>query len=212
MGTLKILDRIIQYDSSEQGAGSIVSSIENIVSQSGLIIDSVDIDGIKIYSDHEKHIRENIESIESIQVNLITKDEFVTEILHTTYSYIKGALPKVQQIVDSFYTGEKDTANIDDLASLTEGIAWIYSVGKELTTMEFENSYMKAMLEMDYCQDIQRLEDGFIELKNAIMNMDYILIADILNYEILDVLNIISTSIEKLELSKEGISSKSKQN
>lgn len=193
MGTLKILDRIIQYESSEQGAESIVSSIENIVSQSSLIIDSVDIDGIKVYSDYEKHIRENIESIESIQVNLITNDEFVADILQSTYSYIEGALPKVQQIVDSFYTGEKDTVIIDDLSSLTEGIAWIYSVGKELVDKYYDSEYLTSMLRMGYNEDIKKLEEAFEELKNAIMNMDYILIADILNYEVSDVFSRILT-------------------
>ena len=199
MVTVKLLDRVFHYDKSLQGAEDIMLSITKAVSESEMIIDCMDIDDNTIYLDYDKYIKDNIENIEHISVNLVTKDEFITDILHTTYSYIQGAVPKLQLIIDSFYTGKKESAVIDDLANLTEGITWIYSVGREIIDKYYENKYLSAMLEKGYSDDMQRLGEAFGELQGAIMNMDYILIADILNYEVSEVFEKILADARQLE-------------
>jgi hypothetical protein len=204
MIAVELLDRVLQFDSSEKGADAVILSVTDAVSQSGMIIDCMYIDGIKVYYEYDKYIKENINNIQNIHVNLITEDEFVIDILHTSHSYIEGVLPRLQQIIDSLYTGDKDPAIIDNLADLTEGITWIFSVGREIVDKYYESKYLKFMLDMDYSGDIQRLEEAFAELKNAIMNMDYILIADILNYEVSDVFNKISTAVQELDSSEDS--------
>jgi len=196
MISVKILDNIHDFDSSPEGADGIIESISNIVENTGLIIDSMDFDDIRVYSDYEGYIRENCANLGSITVNLITKDEFIDYVISTTHEYIQNSLPRIQPIIDSLYTGEKSAEVIEDLAGLTEGIAWIYTVGKEVIAMSTESEHLKAILKMGYSDDIQRLEDAFFELKNGIMNMDYVLIADILNYEILDIFNAISAVLQ----------------
>jgi len=188
-----------------QGAKEIMISIDNVVSELGMIIDCMDIDDNKIYSDYEKYIEENIDDIKSIHVNLITKDENIINILNTTYSYIQRVLPELQQIINSFYTGEKTPAIIDNLESLTEGITWIFFVGREIIDNYNQNKYIAVMLNMGYGEDINRLGEVFTDFRDAIMNMDYILIADILSYEVSDVFNKIAGAIEKLKL-KESVS------
>ena len=90
---VEMMDRVFQYDSSEKGAEDIIQSVSDITSQSGLILDCMDIDGNRIYTGYDEYIRENIGSIKDIIVRLITEDEFVMDIIQTTYSYIQGALP-----------------------------------------------------------------------------------------------------------------------
>jgi len=203
MITLKMGDTISQYDKSDQGAEDIILSIYRHISQSGLVLDSMDIDGTRIYSEYDKYVRENIGSITNIKVNLVTRDEFVADILHTACSYISEALPRVQPIIDSLYTGEKDAAIIDDLSKLLEGITWLFSVGREIIDTCRDNSCLAQMISMGYGDDVNRLEEAFNELKSAIMNIDYILIADILNYEILDVFNKMLVTMQKLNLGEE---------
>lgn len=205
MISVELLDRVFQCDSSMQGAKEIMISIDNVVSELGMIIDCMDIDDNKIYSDYEKYIEENIDDIKSIHVNLITKDENIINILNTTYSYIQRVLPELQQIINSFYTGEKTPAIIDNLESLTEGITWIFFVGREIIDNYNQNKYIAVMLNMGYGEDINRLGEVFTDFRDAIMNMDYILIADILSYEVSDVFNKIAGAIEKLKL-KESVS------
>ncbi|MGI6585262.1 MAG: hypothetical protein ACOX3L_04830 [Lutisporaceae bacterium] len=194
---VEVLDRVFQYDSSEKGAEDIIKSVEDTAVQSGLILDYMDIDGNRIYAEYDEYIRENIGSIKDIFVRFVTEDEFVKDIIQTTYSYIQGVLPEIQPIIDSLYTGQKDAGHIDNLGDLMEGIAWIFSVNLEIIAKYPGNKFLSSLLSLNYEENIQRLEEAFNELKAAIMNMDYILIADILNYEISDVFNSISTTVQK---------------
>jgi hypothetical protein len=194
---VEVLDRVFQYDSSEKGAEDIIKSVEDTAVQSGLILDYMDIDGNRIYAEYDEYIRENIGSIKDIFVRFVTEDEFVKDIIQTTYSYIQGVLPEIQPIIDSLYTGQKDAGHIDNLGDLMEGIAWIFSVNLEIIAKYPGNKFLSSLLSLNYGENIQRLEEVFNELKAAIMNMDYILIADILNYEISDVFNSISMTVQK---------------
>lgn len=197
MISVKILDNVYEYDSSFEGAEAIIEMITNKTADTGLIIDSMELDDIRVYSDYESSIKENYGSLKSIQVNLISRDEFIVSIINTTFEYIQNSLPRLQTIIDSLYTGEKSPDAIEDLAGLTEGIAWIYTVGKEILSMDTESMSLKAIVEKGYSDDIKRLEDAFQELKNGIMNMDYVLIADILNYEIFEVFKSISAMMQQ---------------
>jgi len=201
---VEVLDRVFQYDSSEQGAEDIIQSVADIIAQSGLILDCMDIDGNRIYMEYDEYIRENIGSIRDIYVRLVTEDEFVMDIIQTTYSYIQGALPGIQPIIDSLYTGNKDAGHIDNLGDLTEGISWIFSVNREIIEKYPGNKFLSSSLGLNYEENIQRLEEAFNELKAAIMNMDYILIADILNYEISDIFNSILTVVQKSGIGREA--------
>lgn len=201
---VEMLDRVFQYDSSGKGAEDIIQSVADITAQSGLILDCMDIDGNRIYMGYGEYISENIGSIKDIIVRLVTEDEFVKDIIQTTYSYIQGALPEVQPIIDSLYTGNKDASHIDSLGDLTEGISWIFSVNREIIEKYPGNKFLSSLLELNYEENIQRLEEAFNELKAAIMNMDYILIADILNYEITDIFNNILSIMQKSGMGREA--------
>ncbi len=205
MITVELLDRVHQYDNTIQGAEDIISNIAEAVSSSGMILDSMDIDDSELYSDYGKYIMENIGSIKNIHVNLVTKDEFIEAIIDTTYSYIHAAVPKLHPIIDSLYTGDKSPQTISDLADLTEGITWMYSVGSEIIRDYKNNKSLASMLEIGYESDLQRLSEAFEELKSAIINMDYILIADILSYEISEIFNNILMYMKKIDSNKGSI-------
>ena len=200
---VEVLDRVFQYESSAKGAEDIIQSVADIVAQSGLILDCMDIDGNRIYMEYDEYIRENIEGIQDIYVRLVMEDEFVKDIIQTSYSYIQGALPELQPIIDSLYTGNRNAGHIDGLSDLLEAVAWMFSVNKEIIAKYHSNKDLSLMLSMDYEESIQRLEEAFAGLKDAIMNMDYILIADILNYEITDIFNNILSIMQKSGISKE---------
>ncbi|MEA4848937.1 MAG: hypothetical protein VB106_17020 [Clostridiaceae bacterium] len=193
---VEILDRVFQYDNSEKGAHDIIRSVSDMTGQSGLILDCMDIDGNKIYMGYDEYIRENIDSIKDIHVHLVTEDEFVKDIIQTAYSYIQGALPKVQPIIDSLYTGNKDAGQIDNLRDLIEGISWILSVSRGIGE--------KPALGMDYKENMKKLEEAFTGLKDAIMNMDYILIADILNYEVSNAFTNMLSDLQKSGIAGEA--------
>jgi hypothetical protein len=201
---VEVLDRVFQYDSSEKGAEDIIKSVEDTAVQSGLILDYMDIDGNRIYAEYDEYIRENIGSIKDIFVRFVTEDEFVKDIIQTTYSYIQGVLPEIQPIIDSLYTGQKDAGHIDNLGDLMEGIAWIFSVNLEIIAKYPGNKFLSSLLSLNYGENIQRLEEVFNELKAAIMNMDYILIADILNYEISDIFSSILAVVQKSGIGREA--------
>ena len=93
------------------------------------------------------------------------------EILITAKNYMERLIPGIDNISEKFINGEKEA--MEDLLDVVEGIQYISKVLKLIeikeNIIEFLNSYLN-------------------EIINAIENEDYILIGDLMKYELIPVL------------------------
>ncbi len=177
---LKLNENIINYD-REIDLDKICADIFEYAKGHDLIIDYMDIDSAIIYDDYEGYIKDNIDTINRIDVHFLTKEELFKNILSSTSQYIFSALPIIDNIANDFYLGAKDNESIDGLSQLLEGLSWILSTSSNINQ---SYNFFDRVAWSDFYSLTKSLENNISDLNEAIMNMDNVLIADILKYEI----------------------------
>ncbi|WP_265445743.1 hypothetical protein [Acetivibrio straminisolvens] len=100
------------------------------------------------------------------------------EIIGTAAEYIVKASEGVGQIVEFFQSGREDVAT-RMMVDLVEGIEWL--------TQAIEGT---KDIHGEYSMDISQANSILREISEAYENMDYVLISDLLEYELLPIVNI----------------------
>lgn len=135
-------------------------------------------DGEIIYENPESYLLENNKDINVLEVVGLTPNEFVNEVLLTAESYLKGTSKELQILTEGFYNvpNNKDWQSFNDLL---EGLQWINQVISSINEMEEKPSNWESYLTISKSLT---LEIGSLE--EATTNGDFVLMADIIQYEI----------------------------
>jgi hypothetical protein len=157
------------------------------------------INGEKIYENIERYIADRLEKI--VQIELVAKmqKEFIGDILLNSLDYINRARPEMIKLAESFYNNISEN-HWNDFESMLEGLQWlnrmlvfIKKTEEQLyTRYDFENVYLAIETEVK-------------NLKDAVTNQDNVLIADIIQYELIPIYFTLAQEIEKI-IDKEGYS------
>ncbi|PAD83195.1 hypothetical protein CHH57_10980, partial [Niallia circulans] len=142
------------------------------------------------YSDFEEQIMEQINTIEKIELVTKTIDEFINDLTVSLNQYSNRAIPIIKQLTEQFYQSPTEEA-WGLLQDLLEGLNWVYSTIKSMGNTEL-NEYKENLLNV-----ANHFEVELPNLLDAIENHDYILIGDIISYEILPQFESIESITEK---------------
>jgi len=145
------------------------------------------VNGEEIYEELESYLLKSLESIVSIEVVVKTVREFVNEVLIISADYLIGAIPEMTLLADGFY--QKPTSeNWKIFSEMLEGMLWL---NKSIDLID------KAKVRPENWNEcIQLAVQLQLELKNleeAIENTDNVLIADIIQYELLPIYEALQT-------------------
>ena len=154
-------------------------------------------EGIEVFENHEEYLNKNINDINQIEIKAKTIKEFVNDILLTTEGYINRARPQLVNLSEEFYDNpNSDTWN--RFTQLIEGIQWI----NEMLTV-IENSTKKPSNWIGFLKLSTELKEELINLKEAMENIDNILIGDLIQYEIMAKFESLGNEI-KITIDTEG--------
>jgi hypothetical protein len=164
-----------------------LSSVEEIIEKiNELLADQyyfshLIVDGEEIYEDPESYLLNSLESISTIEVAVKTIQEFVNEVLIMAKDYLTNAIPEMTSLADGFYQNPT-SENWVDFSAMLEGMQWL---NKTINVID------KAKERPANWNECIKLAAQFeMELKNleqAVENSDNVLIADIIQYELLPV-------------------------
>ncbi|WP_312470765.1 hypothetical protein [Neobacillus sp.] len=148
------------------------------------------IDGEEVYDDPESYLLECLESISIIEVVVKTIHEFVNEVLHMTDDYLKRAIPEITTVADGFYQSPSSN-NWTDFSNMLEGIQWLIQM------VELIDKTNERPANWDECIKITtKFEMELASLVEAVKNTDHILIADVLQYELLPLFETLETEVK----------------
>lgn len=99
--------------------------------------------------------------------------ELKKEVLGTALEYIERVLPGVEEIIECFQTGREDKAT-SMMIELIEGMQWLIQAIDGTTDLQGEHSI-----------DTSQINSILNQLVEAYENMDYVLLSDLLEYELL---------------------------
>ena len=188
------LENTIDIDNTLVGIDQAFNSVNEKLSDAEFMFSHLVIDGQDYYDGFEEHISENIESIQQIKVIVKTNKEIINDVLLSTEDYLQSALPEVEKLVDEFYNNPTQ-ATWSKYEQLLEGIHWIVSAvsAMDQTPHQIENWN-------EFLTAITSLENELQGLNEAMENKDYVLIADIIQYEITPIMeklkNEVTTTID----------------
>ena len=100
------------------------------------------------------------------------------EIIGTAAEYIVKASEGIEQIIDFFQSGGEDIAT-RMMVDLIEGIEWLVQAIEGTRDIHGK-----------YSPDISQANSVLTEITEAYENMDYVLLSDLLEYELLPIVNL----------------------
>jgi len=146
-------------------------------------------DGTEIYEDHEAYLNVNLDRIEKLEIIAKTEKEFMNDILLSAEDYLKRAKPELVALTDGFYsnpTAETHTS----FGQLMDGLQWLDEM-LALVAVSSERSLNGEA----YAELRQTLQTEIAQLGEAVENSDNVLIADIIQYELIPVFEQLETII-----------------
>lgn len=139
------------------------------------------VDGKEIYEQLESFLIESLESISTIELVVKTVREFVDEVLIMAKNYLTDAIPEMTSLADGFYQ-YPTSENWGEFSNMLEGMQWLNQ------TISLIDKAKERPTNWNEC--IKLAAEFEMELKNleqAVENTDSVLIADIIQYELLPV-------------------------
>lgn len=156
--------------------------LEELQKNEELYLDHMVIDGEIIFNNHEDYITESIDEIDNILIRLHNVSEMCKELIFTGAEYLDRMIPQVKELAVNFYKILNEDVWLK-FQELIEGISWISK------TLDFLKDKEGDMEKVSRLEEIgSTLGHHLKELENALEQMDSVLIADLLTYELIPLL------------------------
>ncbi|MEM5591541.1 hypothetical protein AAHH67_06835 [Niallia circulans] len=187
---LHLTKEIITYENSVENIEVLIQKINEDLEKNKLYFSHLIINGTEVYRDFEYKLTEDIGKIEKIQLVTKTIKEFISDLTVSLNEYCGRAVPIIKQLTEQFYQSPTEESWVL-LQDLLEGLNWIYNTIKGICNMELDEYRENLLLVSSH------LDNELPNLLEAIENHDFILIGDIISYEILPQFESIISITEK---------------
>lgn len=137
--------------------------------------------GIEIWDEPELFLSKELGDIELVQVIAMPAKEFVNDLMLSAEEYVERAIPHIIELFESFYLNPKGN-DWTRLAELLEGIQWLSTMIETVA-----NSIACPESWGEVVTSVATLQEELRNLEEALENTDTVLIADMLQYEVLPV-------------------------
>lgn len=147
------------------------------------------IDEVPVYHEYYDYFAKHIEEIEVVEVICNHLTGLVNETIVSSYEYLLNAGKETQGLTAAFYQGPK-RENWNSLADLFEGIQWIIDAQNRIDQIkDLEAILPNYSTWNEYVQSIKQVTPVLLDLEDAMINRDHVLIGDLLLYEMLPIFN-----------------------
>jgi hypothetical protein len=163
--------------------GDLLSHIEKIGVTQGNVVRSIKIDGQESSPDSSEAQRMQISKIATLEVEISTLADMINKNIDNADAYLIRLIPGIEKSVELFRVGNEQEAN-KFFVKIVDGIDWFSQVlDIILTAKEISPD---TVFEGKSIQDRRSsLVDLTQQMVDANKNQDWVLLADLLEYEIL---------------------------
>ena len=198
-------NQIFEYENRKDNVDKIIQKIYNIVSNNSKVFSYMIIDGIEVYDNFYEYILDNINVIEKVEVITQTYKELVNSVLVSTINYIERIQSRIEELANSFYK-KPSQSSWKDLQDLLDGITWIMNsfamIDQDNRLRDLVPSYESWNL---YAMEVFSLKELLSDFEEALLNKDYVSIADILSYELVSIFKGMNVKLLTLVSREDGI-------
>ena len=163
--------------------GDLLSHIEKVGVAQGNVVRSIKIDGQESSPDSSEAQRTQISEIATLEVEISTLADMINKNIDNADAYLIRLIPGIEKSVELFRMGNEQEAN-KFFVKIVDGIDWFSQVlDIILTAKEISPD---TVFEGKSIQDRRTsLVDLTQQMVDANKNQDWVLLADLLEYEIL---------------------------
>ncbi|USG65325.1 hypothetical protein NDK47_24990 [Brevibacillus ruminantium] len=172
-------------------ASQIMEKVVEISRLENLVYSHMRIDGVDVYENVEQFIEDHAQTIELVEAIFITISELINDILISTGQYSERAIPELQELFEECYKGpDKDTWV--KFGQLVEGIQWLQQTGV------FIKENRESVNDCQIQEEIFNFANEVVLLEEAVEQQDFILLGDIIQYEILPKFQLIGNHLKNI--------------
>ena len=163
--------------------GDLLSHIEKMGVGQGNVVRSIKIDGQESSPDSSKAQRTQISEIATLEVEISTLADMINKNIENADAYLIRLIPGIEKSVELFRIGNEQEAN-KFFVKIVDGIDWFSQVLDIILTAKEISP--ETVFEGKSIQDRRtNLVDLTQQMVDANKNQDWVLLADLLEYEIL---------------------------
>lgn len=182
-------NQIFSYDYTPSSL-QVIERVKELLEDNNYYFNHFILDRTEKIEDPEDFLKKTLQFETVIEVIVTTAEEFVKNLLESTKSYIEDANPKIEVLVETFYSHPSPSA-WEELSNLFEGVEWILSMVDAVDVSKYRPTNWQEVK-----QQIFKIKNELGSLEEALENNDTVLIADILKYELLPVFNSIKDQVK----------------
>lgn len=162
--------------------------------QTGQLIHFVEIDGKVFYDGYEQYLFLNVEQIQCVNINSLSRLESIVSTEQELDQYLCRFIPAAKGVANRLYGGLNEE-NVSLLSQVVQGLGWISSaldLSVKLYSEEAGNL-------PEYLTTVAPISQFIGTLHDNIQNDDFVGVSDVLEYEIIPALeNYLSLYKEKV--------------
>ncbi|MED1439682.1 hypothetical protein P4U23_14170 [Aeribacillus composti] len=143
------------------------------LNENGLVFSHFLVNGTPFYSDIQGLINEYSNQEVPVEIVGITEREWMLELKHEGYQYIERAEQVLIQLSEKLYAGENTGDIWQQFVHLSEGLNYLYQI------------FSQSKLGENHENIVAGIRSVSEQLLQAMENLDFTLIADFIQYELL---------------------------
>ena len=176
------INRVAQEESDFEGE-TVSAILDSMVQQTpGSYIRRIWLDEQEFPSDDREALQKKPSDIDSLEVELANLKDLVATNLANALDYLKKLIPGFEQAADLFRTGNEQEANKYYLQIL-DGIDWFSQVVSVIMSPDEGETKLPDTDDESLEVRQKKLTDLMSQMLEANQNQDWVLLADILEYE-----------------------------
>ena len=163
--------------------GDLLSHIEKVGVAQGNVVRSIKIDGQESSPDSSEAQRTQISEIATLELEIATLADMINKNIENADAYLIRLIPGIEKSVELFRIGNEQEAN-KFFVKIVDGIDWFSQVLDIILTAKEISP--ETVFEGKSIQDRRTSLVGLTQqMVDANKNQDWVLLADLLEYEIL---------------------------
>lgn len=194
---LILLNKTSEYENKHASIKEIFDRIEKELSDSSFLFSHLVVDGVNVHENHADYLTKNINQIQEINVEAKQAKDFVYELIVETDKYLNNMLPEINRLVDEFYQGENQSS-WEKFQQLVQGLQWINQMISVINQGKYKPENWDQYLGFN-----ESLQQELKSMEEALKNSDTILLADVMQYELVPILEAFQKNVE-LSITQEG--------
>lgn len=174
---LLIAEQTIHFD-KQPSVEELVAKINELLTDDYYFSHLI-VDGLDVFEEPEPYLADELPHIAELEVVAQTAAQLINNSLLTAEDYLKRAQPEMTVLADCFYQ-QPSAEQWASFSDMLEGMQWLHQIIASIDGMKAKPSNWDEYLKL-----AATLEVELKNLEEAVENSDTVLMADMIQYELL---------------------------